>query len=427
MDGFGGQTWLYADSLTSAQADMFFSQTSGIGLELVRTGNTWDGSIPDLTTLQEAVARGAKVELGMQTPQCSIKHSYVDLGKACHTTDWNQNSGFGDGTPGNSGICFANGLSLTGSGGAYDQFASYIITTIQTYQNSSVPITWVSLQNEADDPLSGIGACQWGSGSQFQDLIKNYLGPKLASAGLSTKIILDPDTHWFNEDFVSACLNDSGCAQYVAVAGGHGYGYPFSPYSYPLGTSGGRHLWLSETSDQSNIWDSTMATALTMAQNMHNFMTVANVSAYEWWELAYPASGGNYGLTDSAFNLSKRLYVTGNWSKFVRPGWVRIGATAAPQTGVYVTAFEDPSSGAFAIVAINSNGGSISQQFSLAGLTTGSVTPYITDSNNNLASQASVAVASGSFAVTLTPQSVTTLVAGSSGPGAPTNLTGKVN
>src|SRR5580698_8693343 len=83
MDGFGGQTWLYADSLTGSNADLFFSPTAGIGLQIVRTMNTWDGGIPDLVTLQSAVARGAKVELGLQSPPCNLKHSAVDLGESC--------------------------------------------------------------------------------------------------------------------------------------------------------------------------------------------------------------------------------------------------------------------------------------------------------------------------------------------------------
>ena len=80
MDGFGGQTWIYGDNLTGSNADLFFSQTDGIGLSIVRSANTWNGLIPDLTTLQSAVARGAKVELGLQSPPCNLKHSYVDWG-----------------------------------------------------------------------------------------------------------------------------------------------------------------------------------------------------------------------------------------------------------------------------------------------------------------------------------------------------------
>jgi glucuronoarabinoxylan endo-1,4-beta-xylanase len=165
-----------------------------------------------------------------------------------------------------------------------------------------------------------------------------------------------------------------------------------------------------------------MASALTMAQNMHGFLTVANVSGYEWWELAYQSSLGNFGLTDQSFNTTKRFWATGNWSKFVRPGWVRIDATASPQSGVYITAFENQSNGSFAVVAVNTNGNSVSQPFSLSGLSASTVTPYITDVNNNLAGQSSVSVSNGSFTSTLTASSVTTFVATGAGPEPPSHL-----
>ena len=68
----------------------------------------------------------------------------------------------------------------------------------------------------------------------------------------------------------------------------------------------------------------------------------------------------NDGLISPSGVVSKRLCALGNWSKFVRPGWVMIGATNNPQSGVQVSAFKNPSSGAFAIVAVNSNGSSVS-------------------------------------------------------------------
>src|ERR1035438_197762 len=75
MDGFGGQTWASANSISDAQADLLFSTTAGIGLSIVRTANTPDNSIPDIVTLQKAVARGAKVELGLQSPPAFMKTS----------------------------------------------------------------------------------------------------------------------------------------------------------------------------------------------------------------------------------------------------------------------------------------------------------------------------------------------------------------
>lgn len=430
MDGFGGQTWTYADSMSSSQADLFFSSSNGIGLAIARTANTWDGGIPDLSTLQQAVARGAKVELGLQSPPCALKHSYVDLGENCSQSGdaGNQPLAFNDGSVGSSYTCFANGLSLDGAGGAFDQYATYIVNLIKNYQSHNIPITWLSVQNEANISQSSLGACLWMNGSQFQDFIKNYLGPRIAAAGLSSvQILLDPMNDWFDTDAVSACLNDSGCSQYVPLVGGHGYPYPYSPSYYSLGVASGRRVWQSETSDQGG-WDPGMGSALTMARSIHDFLTVGHASAYQWWELAYTSSAGNFGLTDSSFNTTKRFWVTGNWSKFVRPGWSMISATASPRAGVFITAFKNTSSGAFAIVAINSNYSSISQTVNLSSLSANSVTPYVTDANNNLAAQSALTVSGGSLTATLNAQSVTTFVGGGSSslPPPPSNLTGVV-
>jgi O-glycosyl hydrolase len=431
MDGFGGQTWTYGDNITGSNASLFFSPSTGIGLQYIRTANTWDGGVPDLASLKAAVALGAQVELSFQSPPCSLKHSYVDESESCSQTGDSgiQPAAFNDGGVSSNGTCFTSSQALSASFAAY---ATYMVNYINTLQNApnNIPVAVIDVQNEPDISSSSLGACIWGNGGNFDTFVGSYLGPALSSAGLHPKVMLGSAAIWFGDDYSSACLNDATCSQYVNFAAGHGYPYPLSPSPYTLGTSSGRHLWLSETSD-SSAWDTSMVSALTMATNIHSFLTVANVSAYEWWELAYDSSSGNFGLTDSSFNPTKRFYALGNWSKFVRQGWSRISATANPQSGVYVTAFENQSSGAFAIVAVNTNQTSVSQAFSLSGLTSSSVTPNITDPNNNLASQSSLSVSANSFTATLTGSSVTTFagsgtVSTGSGTasGIPTNLTG---
>ena len=59
--------WASNVNLNAPQADMFFSPSSGIGLEYIRTTNTPDGSMPDLPTVKLAVARGAKVIVDVRT------------------------------------------------------------------------------------------------------------------------------------------------------------------------------------------------------------------------------------------------------------------------------------------------------------------------------------------------------------------------
>jgi O-glycosyl hydrolase len=434
MDGFGAQDWQFADNLTSAQADLFFSRTAGIGLEYVRTANTWDGGIPDLTTLQAAVARGALVELSIQSPPCggngtsNLKWSSAQNGESCTQSGdaEDQPAAFSDGSASANGTCFRSDQSLATS---FATYAKYLVSYIQTMQGApnNIPIAVLDVQNEPNITSSHLGACLWGNGSNFDNFIANYLGPAMHAAGLTTKIMMASGGNWFITDQSTTCLEDSSCAQYVSDVSGHGYNtttpqYPFTPTAYSLGTSGGRHLWMSETSDSSS-WDTSMTSGLTMAKNIHAFLTVANVSAYEWWQLAVDPSQ-NFGLTDSSFNPTKRFYVMGNWSKFVRPGWVMISATATPQSGVFLTAFENQATGAFVIVAVNANANPVSQTFSLVGLTTTSVTPYITDPNNNLTPQSSISVSGNGFTSTLTASSVTSFSGSVSTLSAPTNLSG---
>jgi glucuronoarabinoxylan endo-1,4-beta-xylanase len=414
MDGFGSQTWLFANSIPDATADLFFSPTAGIGMAYVRTANTSDGSIPDLVTLQKAVARGALVELSLQSPPASMKVS-------------------GSFTNGAGGIITAQ----------YSAYATYIVNYINTLASNGAPVAVLSVQNEPDISSSGLGATIW-SASQFDTFVGTYLGPALASAGLHPKVMLGEMSSWFDNDLVSTCLNDATCAQYVSIVAAHGYGVGgvdgtnnnyccHTATAFAPGTANGRHLWMSETGGGLIVnggnwsWDPSMADALVWAHSIHDYFTVANASAWEYWELAYQSA--NFGLTDASFTPAQRFYVVGNFSKFIRPGWVRIGATANPVGGVYVSAYKDPSSGNFAIVAINQNGTAVPLNFVLNGFPAASVTPWVTSASLDLAQQPSISAGGGAFSGTLLASSVTTFDSKlSSTPLAPpTNLNATVH
>ena len=432
IDGFGGENggpWSWAsspfnwNSLTSSQADMLFSPTAGIGISIYRSDNV-DGTSstlpPEMTSIQLAYQRGAQIELSLQSPPSSMKYSG-------HQT-------FGDGTQGASGSCLAASNST---------YATYIVQLIQNIQTSgSLVVSWVALQNEPNansgTNSDGFGYCIWSPGAL--DSMAQALSSAISSAGLSTKIILGEAYNYANSaNYFGTCISDSACKNTVSVVSGHGYGYPDSPVApgsggYPS-LSSGYHIWQGETAPNGDtsfnpgMLDGSATGALTMAENMHNFLVTGQVSSYNWWELGYINNGGacqNCQLVDQNFNPTKRFYAFGNFSKFVRPGMVMIGATNNPQSGVYVSAYLNKSNGSFTIVVVNTNGSSVSQTFDLSGLSAGSVTPYVTDNDNNLASQTSVPVSGGSFTSTLTPSSVTTFVATGNGPGAPSHLAASV-
>jgi glucuronoarabinoxylan endo-1,4-beta-xylanase len=107
---------------------------------------------------------------------------------------------------------------------------------------------------------------------------------------------------------------------------------------------------------------------------------------------------------------------------------VRIDAAANPQSGVYISAFKDPVSAAFAIVAVNQNSTGVGMDFSLSGFpSVTSVTPTLTSATVDLADQTNTNVTGGAFSYSLPGMSVVTFhgVASSSSsqaPSPPTNL-----
>jgi glucuronoarabinoxylan endo-1,4-beta-xylanase len=204
-------------------------------------------------------------------------------------------------------------------------------------------------------------------------------------------------------------LNDTVTAAEVSIVAGHDYnGAPAAPY--PLAQNLGKHLWQTEISSF-EAFDPSISNGLRWAQHINDWMTIANASAWHYWELVPdPSDTINNALLGPSGQTTKRLFVMGNFSKFVRPGFYRIGTSASPVTNVSLSAYKDPNTGKFAIVAINHNSYSVALRFSLNGFSANTVTPWVTSATLDLVSQPSIKVGGSLFGATLPPASVTTFV-----------------
>jgi glucuronoarabinoxylan endo-1,4-beta-xylanase len=100
----------------------------------------------------------------------------------------------------------------------------------------------------------------------------------------------------------------------------------------------------------------------------------------------------------------------GNYSKFVRPGFQRVGITGTVPSGLQVTAYQSPSDGTVVVVAINGNGNATSLSIFLSGGAPCSMTPWVTAASDDLAAKTAVQVTSSRFTFSLPAQSVTTFV-----------------
>ncbi len=121
-----------------------------------------------------------------------------------------------------------------------------------------------------------------------------------------------------------------------------------------------------------------MKTALYVARIIHHDIVLSNAKSWQWWTaisqvdfkdgLVYLDDGsegetGKMGghieslLHDGEVRESKLLWVLGNYSRFVRPGMLRIkcelSEEQSPENGVLVSAYKNPENGNLVYVLVN--------------------------------------------------------------------------
>ena len=343
-----------------------FSYT-GIALSLLRNRIAPEGTTTETSIMQQAQARGAKVWSTPWSPPAAMK------------SNTNVNNG---------------GTLLTASYPAYaTQLANYVLSMKNTY---GINLQAISVQNEPTTLVS-YESCIW-TAQQIHDFVP-YLYNALVSNGVSSTKILLPECESWNFALASTTMNDTNTAAMVGVLGCHAYsGAAAAVNSY------GKALWETEDSNLSGS-DTSIANAVGWAKKIHDFMTVAEVNAWHfWWLIPYQ---GNGGLCDTNSVPTLRMYTIGQFSRFVRPGYCRMGVTNSGS--LYVSAYKDTNSPAFAIVAINDNASSSElRTFNLASFAATNLIPWITSGSQTLAQQTPVTVINSSFSYTIPAMSVVT-------------------
>ena len=367
IDGFGAST-AWASNMSAADADLLWSTTTGAGLSLhrIRIGG---GTTSETNIAKLAVARGVKV----WAAPWEVKAADISGNppKLINAQDW----------------------------------ANTIVTFVTNMKSSGVPIYAVSAENEPDS--KGLNSTTYYTEAEMATWVGSNLGPALANT--DTKVMAPETMNWFGiGGYLTALQNNADAWKYTSIVATHEYGG--NPKAYPQIAQAGKSFWETEIYDTDNKEDPGMGSALRVAKLIHEAMTIANMNAWHFWWV-YPATNDNGALWDKGTNKpSKRLWIMGNYSRFVRPGYVRIGATAAPATGVTVSAYFGAKDNRVAIVAANTNTSPTSQAFTLTNAASGKVTPWVTDATNSLVAGSVIIPAANAFTYSLPAQSVTTLV-----------------
>jgi glucuronoarabinoxylan endo-1,4-beta-xylanase len=395
ITGFGAAAVFWAANITDQQAEFFFSQPKGLGLSLVRvsaksyqesngTFTTVATYSPELETAKKAQALGARVWAASWTPPPAWKTNGAANGQSAARLQTNR----------------------------YADFAQSLATFAAKMTSDGVPLYGISFQNEPDHEASWEG-CKW-SPQEMTTFVRDHLGPKLATTSPMTGIIAPDTASWGNfPSYVDAMVADATAKQYIKVFATHPYGGGNLTYSAPH--DNGKEFWETEISQEhfpTDTPDPSMTSAITMLRMMHDHLTVANMNAWHWWALIHtenpitdPARQ-NPALIQAGVTF-KRAYALGNFAKFVRPGMVRIAATASPATDILVSAYRDDSQ--FAIVAINATSQARTQKFWVEGAQLGQVVPWVTSDSLSLAKQTAL-TGTDNFTYSLPAKSVVTFV-----------------
>ena len=365
--GFGGSSaWI--SNFTAAQADSLFGNSSSqqIGLSLLRLRIDPGGSAQwgtELNNAKLASARGASVFATPWTPPANMKS--------------NNNIVMGSLNP-----------------SSYGDFAKYLESFVTYMANGGVNLYAISLQNEPDANVT-YESCVW-TPAQIDTWVAN-------NASVLTAKLIIPESESFNPGYSNPALNDAKAVNNFAIVGGHLYGV--NPSEYKLAEDKGKEVWMTEHS----ISQTGFGGALSLAMEVHDSMTVANYNAYVYWWINNWTSG-NYvnGLIDESGNITSNGYAMGQYSKFVRPGYVRSNATSNPNPLVFVSAYKGD--GHFVIVATNMGTVSVDQPFTIQNQSLTTLTPYRTSASENIKKLNPITVSSGTFVYTLPAKSITTLV-----------------
>jgi O-glycosyl hydrolase len=430
MAGIGiNNNWMPA--LTDQEADLLFGTGPGqLGLSILRIGMNPNGAPYNgadcWSDIEKATERGAQYIIGtLWSPPAHMKSNN----------------------------------SITGGGHLlpeyYEEWADTIAAfPAQVKQNTGVDLYAMSPQNETDfascgfdEPCNGNYDTTIFTGAEYAEFAA-VVGPKLHALDPPVKMMSPEASEW-----IHVWSNESGCCSEPGGLGSSdplgcgfppdnctdwngGYMYGYALYNHPTAWEFvdilGTHQydtqvatpWPDDVPDKRPVWQTEMSgvkwwpeqgpsthieNAVAIAGWIHNALTAGEASAWLWWW--YKALGDtNEGLLLSDGTVAKRQWTLGNYSRFIRPGYVRVEITGEVPDGVEPTAFLGPD-GTVAVIVINHNDAAVEMPITIAGGgAPASMTPYVTSASDDLAEKDAVSVTDGTFAATLPAMSVSSFV-----------------
>ncbi|KAF8311269.1 glycoside hydrolase [Clavulina sp. PMI_390] len=422
IDGFGfSQAFGRAyDVLNSPAAeakmtlDLLFNTTTGAGFTILRnrigsngTGDSIEPTSPGSPSATPTYSwnddDSGQVWFSTKALAHGVKTFYADAWSApgfMKTNGEDINGGY---------LCGVTGETCA-SGDWRQAYANFLVQYVKYYASAGITITHLGFLNEPE--LVTSYSSMLSDGTQAASFI-SVLAPTVKSAGLDLAITCCDAEGWNDQVTFTAQLIAAGVESDLGVITSHSYtSNPSTPISTKL------KVWQTENADLNdaftpNNWYSSggAGEGLTWASKIYTAIVDANCSAYLYWE------GAEIGTTDSTLisinsttyipTASKRLWAFAQWSRYVRPGAIRV-ATTAPTGGLYFSAFKNTDS-SLSVQVIN--GASTAQSVTIApcGYTATSAVAYVSAQGTDL-DPLSITFSSGQAVGTAPAYSMVTFV-----------------
>jgi glucosylceramidase len=246
----------------------------------------------------------------------------------------------------------------------YPVLANYYLRYLEEYKKRDITIDYLSLFNEPEKVYTKIKY------PEIRVLLRDHVGPALEKSGLPTKIMLSEAPERLDAyKRYPVVLDDPAARKFVAVVPYHGYDfknfdkiaalkakYPELPfwmdelcYAYEAGYPKNKKLPIYDF-DDGDIWGNTIFSDLE-----------AGTSAWLYWNAILDETGGPWAISPVHGNpdpnaqhpvviinksthqitYTGTYYYLAHFSKFVRPGAMRI-QTTGKMKGLRVMAFQTP-------------------------------------------------------------------------------------
>jgi glucosylceramidase len=219
----------------------------------------------------------------------------------------------------------------------YETYANYFVKYIQAMKAEGITIAAITIQNE---PLNekNTPSMQMLAPDEAT-FIKDHLGPAFKSAGITTKIILY-DHNCDVPEYAISILNDRTANPYIDGSGFHLYGGEISAMSKVHDVYPNKNLYFTEfmaveptEPTRISIAKPVQGTFIGALQNWSRNVLLWNLAANSKFEPhtdngGCPICQGAVTIDGNEIIRNLAYYAMAHFSKFVRPGSLRIASTS---------------------------------------------------------------------------------------------------